>query len=388
MGVAGLLSLVRPFLKQTRLQARGFGAIGLDASMLIHALLRVHAERVARGDWQTFDAAFADHLRFLVTACVALHVVFDGMRPLAKVAAGERILEREHARQQLETFGGDVLRGVAAAVAAEDVEEDGDSGEASAAARPVRDKLLCRAIGARAPEAARRCQALCRSMGIAFTVAPAEAEQQLVHLQRRGVVTHIFANDSDYLTLGADNVCFGLTFMSGAVDMLSWDALTAALASGTLPNGRKHSAEWADVMKKHGAQKVLRMASYFLPNDYGRLPRLGRVTFLAALRRLGDVALSLPALAAELAGSSQLSVTRIRLVAEIAATMFHGQPVFSSVDNGSDDLVVTVPLLPNDCGDCSALWGALQVCVPSSLVAAWQPLTRSPLQPRPSPHPG
>ena len=39
-------------------------------------------------------------------------------------------------------------------------------------------------------------------MGIAFAVAPAEAEHQLIYLQQLGYIKNILVNDSDYIALG------------------------------------------------------------------------------------------------------------------------------------------------------------------------------------------
>ena len=45
-------------------------------------------------------------------------------------------------------------------------------------------------------------------MGIAFAVAPAEAEHQLIYLQQLGYIKNILVNDSDYIALGGRNLIF------------------------------------------------------------------------------------------------------------------------------------------------------------------------------------
>ena len=56
-------------------------------------------------------------------------------------------------------------------------------------------------------------------MGIAFAVAPAEAEHQLIYLQELGMLKFILVNDSDYIALGGSNIildtkrsCFAFGF--------------------------------------------------------------------------------------------------------------------------------------------------------------------------------
>jgi len=56
-------------------------------------------------------------------------------------------------------------------------------------------------------------------MGIAFAVAPAEAEHQLIYWQELGMLKFILVNDSDYIALGGSNLildtkrsCFAFGF--------------------------------------------------------------------------------------------------------------------------------------------------------------------------------
>jgi 5'-3' exonuclease len=48
--------------------------------------------------------------------------------------------------------------------------------------------------------------------GLQFECAPFEAEWQLIHLERQGVVNYVYTTDGDSIILGADRVITDIDF--------------------------------------------------------------------------------------------------------------------------------------------------------------------------------
>jgi hypothetical protein len=64
------------------------------------------------------------------------------------------------------------------------------------------------AIGAFAPQGARRLAVIAKKVGVVVFTAPFQAEEQLIFLQDQKVITIIAANDGDYIPMGGDSILF------------------------------------------------------------------------------------------------------------------------------------------------------------------------------------
>ena len=164
-------------------------------------------------------------------------------------------------------------------------------------------------------------------MGIAFAVAPAEAEHQLIYWQQLGMLKFILVNDSDYIALGGSNIildtkrsCFAFGFsvwsdrtiladttilkrMMEDKIMCNFDdenflphdrvvsvekqpSDTAAAPKKTIiksctatsvPNIQKQkncSIKWTEIIMKHGHRSIELMRC-FLKSDYVSFPNVG-----------------------------------------------------------------------------------------------------------------
>lgn len=125
MGTGGLAALMRPFMRPVKLGAKNISSAGVDASMVIHLLLRDHANAVMSEDWTRFDRGFQDVCVFLASAAEEICLVFDGMRPMGKCASEKRTLSRATAAAE----ASDLEHRLEDMARAEQTEE-GEAGEA------------------------------------------------------------------------------------------------------------------------------------------------------------------------------------------------------------------------------------------------------------------
>lgn len=223
MGTQGLLKLVSPLLIYVNLTMWVGRRVGIDASMVIHQLLTRFALAIVKGDWAGFLKAVVDRIMSLRRAgCVPL-VVFDGRRVSAKVANASRAERRarslEKLNQQceavrclqgmLKSLSGDLEDAVQADdnARAEDILKRNVEGAADVQAHLKKAQSAAgQGVGAFAIEAAERVQEACRARGIPFQVALYESETHLVALQLANEVDAIIGLDSDFITIGAENV--------------------------------------------------------------------------------------------------------------------------------------------------------------------------------------
>ena len=209
MGVPKLLSGILPqFLKSHNVQSfcetwhRTHNQpcrIGIDASAVIHPMLRKHKDTLLL-DGSKIDQC--PHFRKSLLTCildmtkwasgnVVLHLVCDGRRIIQKLQNAERARVRETAREQL-----------ADANLADDNEMDSSA----------TDRLKALAVGSFGPAAALVLISVCKELGISCEIALFESEHQLAALQRQKIIDIILANDSDFIRLGCWHVFFpGIT---------------------------------------------------------------------------------------------------------------------------------------------------------------------------------
>ena len=164
-----------------------FIRVALDASALIHPLLRRHMHNLIEPvpDWFDFRQSLKGHLLRLMSLHnnrVLLWVVADGTRIDAKLANADRARDRDEAE----------IRMI----------------EQLAAGLQPADSVISKAIGKLAPKAVEILREVCAELKVVFTVAPCEAEHEIARLQRDNKVDAILCNDSDYAMLRCTNIVF------------------------------------------------------------------------------------------------------------------------------------------------------------------------------------
>jgi XPG I-region len=164
-----------------------FIRVALDASALIHPLLRRHMHNLIEPvpDWFDFRQSLKTHLLRLISLHnnrVLLWVVADGTRIDAKLANADRARDRDQAE----------IRMI----------------EQLAAGLQPADSVISKAIGKLGPKAVEILREVCAELKVVFTVAPCEAEHEITRLQRDKKVDAILCNDSDYAMLRCTNIIF------------------------------------------------------------------------------------------------------------------------------------------------------------------------------------
>lgn len=228
-------------------------------------------------DWKGFDEDMVDCLLRLSSPTsnrskkATLYIVGDGTRIPAKLVNNTRLADRT-----------DSLRAVT---------------EAQARDEDVSPSLLNTAIGGYGPIALQRMRDKCHELGIAFIVAPFEAEAQLVRMQRDRVIDAILCNDSDYAVLGGKHILFDKKGSLWSGEILYWrgrevlDFPTDSQLISMAIDGQPHYAKLALLVKQFGSQ-LLDIFCPLLHNDYCVLTGVGPPTAIAiAENALGGVPL-------------------------------------------------------------------------------------------------
>jgi exonuclease 1 len=203
MGVAGLLKAVRKAGGTVQLSEYAGQKAGICGHSWLHQLGSWYAHEIVT--MGVFDSV----VRLFTDRCIALQqdhgicpvVVFDGASHPGKSGTD---LER-------------AARRIAAQAELEDVDlMDEDRRRLEAMALKIDRKLL------------RTLQVELDSHGIQWYQAPFEADAQLAHLSRAGLVDVVIGNDSDFLVLGCSEVLYDLQMAEGtafsikAADMFSF----------------------------------------------------------------------------------------------------------------------------------------------------------------------
>jgi XPG I-region len=139
-------------------------------------------------------------------------------------------------------------------------------------------KDLNLAIGGFAVTAKNYVQKICTELNINFSVAPAEAEHQLIYWQQQGWLKAIFSNDSDYIVLGGTNIvldskrsCFG----HGCKIWPGPSALEdARLLKKAIDGSISMDSKWTEVLLTHGFMS-LQLIRCWAKSDYNYFPNIG-----------------------------------------------------------------------------------------------------------------
>ena len=153
--------------------------IGIDASALIHTMLRKHKDTLLL-DGSRIDQC--PHFRKSLKTCILdmkkwasgnvfLHFVCDGRRINMKIQNAKRARLRKTAHEQLSTAATDM----------------GSTDTTDT------DRLQAVAVGSLGPAAALVLISVCNELGVSCEIALFESEHQLVALQRQGKINIILA---------------------------------------------------------------------------------------------------------------------------------------------------------------------------------------------------
>jgi exonuclease-1 len=173
MGIAGLLQFISSAKEHTRVSRFKGHRVGVDASGWMHRSLSTCARELALG------IETDKHIKYCLSLVRALRR--DGVEPLL-VFDGAPIAQKALTNSQR----GDVRK-----AAKREVEAKRSAGEDAEA-----DKLCRKSIGVPAEMVQQLIVAL-RAEGVAFLVAPYEADAQLAFLARTGQVAAVISEDSD-----------------------------------------------------------------------------------------------------------------------------------------------------------------------------------------------
>jgi len=291
MGAKGAFAVANSLMVFVTMAALQSQIVGFDASTLIHLLLVRHALPILdRNDWRDLDHDARSTCTNLLSSGIRPWLVFDGRRLVFKTTNESRTQKRMKSlaeleesnimlralREQLERASGDLLGAVYAEdgpsveQAMEEVESHRQSvAETTESCR----KLAAQAVGSKAIEAAQRFMLICKEFDIKITVAPYEAETQLVWLQLMCHISTIVAYDADYMALGASPVMLDNRWRQGGGKVL-----VRGFAEPDKVAGRPKPAKASPLYEAachYNVYDVVRISSYFLPNDYAKLDGIG-----------------------------------------------------------------------------------------------------------------
>ncbi|KAI9168467.1 hypothetical protein H9P43_007839 [Blastocladiella emersonii ATCC 22665] len=205
MGITGLLPVLEPAVRKTHLSAFQGQTVGVDGHVWLHRGAYACAAELARGEPTSRFLNYARRrLALLQNLGVTPYVVLDGA-PLP-VKRGTNASRAERRAENL--------------ARAHALEAQGD-----AAAADKHFKACIRVT----PTMVRALVAMLRAAGVAYLVAPYEADAQLAYLERSGLVDAILTEDSDLLVFGSRRVLMRLED-DGGCQLLERRAVRSAVA--------------------------------------------------------------------------------------------------------------------------------------------------------------
>ncbi|KAI9034484.1 PIN domain-like protein [Hyaloraphidium curvatum] len=367
MGIAGLLPLLREAARTVPLDALRGLTVGVDAYVWLHRGAYGCAADLATGRRTTRYVDYClEQVRRLQSFGIVPYLVFDGgPLPAKRATEAERRLRREEARAKgMELWhAGQRDRAFEHFAASVDV----------------------------SPAMAFQLIAALRKLGVAYVVAPYEADAQLAYLEKAGIVDAILTEDSDLLVFGCKRVLYKLDRDSTVQEILRsrFSDVRAEIALGgkftdekfrwmcilsgcdylpSIPNlGLKKAYKL--LVRCSSVEMALRTGSFTyrfqVPKDYLAAFRRAELTFLhqrvwcPRARRLVHLADPPPGL--DLAGAEHDYLGR-DLPPEVAAAIAGGDlcPVTGKV-LGTVEEGVVLPPLPSAVGGRGA-----EVLVPGS----------------------
>jgi len=284
MGVTSLLHVISPCLRQV-VPTNAITAndiVGVDLSAIVHPLLQRHSQAVLlHGEWSSFDSdGLANLTRLKEWGAKKMIFVADGFRLDGKTANANRAAARQAAdKAAIKAF------------------EAGDTPHAAD---------VNTAIGAYAIAGAQRLAAIAKDLGLDVYFAPFETEQQLVLMQKLGLITTICCNDSDYITIGGDNLLLSNCMWSAQCRLFKVKNLAEHVSGGgargeseadstltqrsakkkkTSENERNANDHFLKLVASHG-YPVLLLYSLLVRNDYSHIEGVGVITAMQVVNAL------------------------------------------------------------------------------------------------------
>lgn len=203
MGIAGLLPLLKDIQEATHVEKYRGKTVGIDAYVWLHRGAYACASDLALGRPTTRYVAYAVHrIRMLRHYGVIPYVVFDG-GPLPSKAGTEA------ERAAYVPLGSPRKRAEHRAKGLALHQQNKGSAARDAFVRCV-DVT---------PAMAHELIRVLRAEGIAYVVAPYEADAQLAYMERHGLIDAIITEDSDLLVFGCKTVLFKLDTYGHCVEV-------------------------------------------------------------------------------------------------------------------------------------------------------------------------
>lgn len=215
MGISGLLPMLGSVTEEVDIERFRGQRLGVDANGWLHRSLSTCAAELSEGKATSKYVDYCMSLVDVMRGCGAEPVlVFDGAPVPHKALTVEQRRDGRLAAKRAV----DALR---------------------AAGDRTSHTLVRKAVGVTS-DMVRRLVLRLRTAGVAFVVAPYEADAQLAHMARTGAVAAVVSEDSDLLAYGAPHVLFKLE-RTGTAQLVSLANLQFAedkgrhLFSGTWP---------------------------------------------------------------------------------------------------------------------------------------------------------
>ncbi|KFG63855.1 XPG N-terminal domain-containing protein, partial [Toxoplasma gondii RUB] len=196
MGIQNLLKFLKPLAQPAHISEFAGQTVGVDAMSWLHRGAIACAVELIKQEESDKFLRFVIHMIMLFKYHrVEPLLVFDGAKIPAKAAEDEK---RQQARQKASEEARELLKKYEEARRA-GRKHPGDTRE-----------LLTRCSQALSisPEMVDTVISACRSLGVAFVVAPYEADAQLAFLARTGKIAAAVSEDSDLLAHGCQQVLF------------------------------------------------------------------------------------------------------------------------------------------------------------------------------------
>lgn len=262
MGVPGLLQYVRSVVQQVHLSEFRGRTLAVDVSSWLHKGAIVCAPQLVAGEPTDMFLNYPLKMveLFQKHGVVPLLVFDGGSLPVKQAVHRERIQDRARNRQK-----GLELRGC-----------PGREAEAEAALR--------KSVGV-SPEMAHQLVEALRALGVAFYVAPYEADAQLAFLVREGYAFAAVSEDSDLLAFGCPRVIYKLDAGSAVGELIELDHLRNAERDGRHIFDGAWDGEWAEWRSRLIVDMCVLAGNDYLPS----LPQVGIGKAHAAVRSKRDL---------------------------------------------------------------------------------------------------
>lgn len=240
----GLLTQLGPLCRQANIYVAARGdVVGVDACVWMHQLGYAYARDIMNNDYTTLGTALRQRAQAVIGKGLNIVLVFDGGRFPAKSPT-------DHARAERRQ------------VQLAKVQYDGAAPDALA-------KAAAQKLGWPATLA---CIDALRRAGVAYLVAPYEADSQLAYMASQGTIDSAWTVDSDFIVHGIKRTYFKVSWLTGRCFVVDYARL---LNPQSWPKTREYDTLFLRELARFGAPFLL---AYALAAgcDYGtKVPGVG-----------------------------------------------------------------------------------------------------------------